>query len=75
MNSNFEQIIKSTNTMSDIRKKAASTESLKDEWMKSIEEMVTLLNTRTERVALKGKKIVCGKPATEENIQKVEEDT
>ena len=43
--------------------------------MKSIEEMDTLLNTRIERVALKGKKFVCGKPATEENIQKVEEDT
>lgn len=60
--------------MSDIRKKAASTENIKVEWMKSLEGMVTLLNARTEIIALKGRSFQCGEPATEESVQKVEDD-
>lgn len=56
------------------KKKAASTENLKVEWMKSVEGMVTLLNPRTEIIALKGRSFQCGKSATEESVQKVEDD-
>lgn len=36
--------------------------------------MVTLLNARTERIALKVKSFKGGSPATEESVQKVEDD-
>lgn len=39
-----------------------------------LEDIVTLLNARTERVALKGKRFQCEKPASDKNVQKVEND-
>jgi hypothetical protein len=73
MSSHNEQIVKSCNTMSDLRKKAEKEPNIKEAWTNSLSEMVGLLNSRTERIRLKGKSFLCHEPANDQEIVDFEE--
>ena len=52
--SSMEGVLRSTNSMSDIRAKAVKTEGLKDAWLESIKPVKRTLEDRTARLSLKG---------------------
>ena len=52
--SDIEQVLRSANTMADIQKKAEKVQALRREWIGSIKPITELLESRTERVSLKG---------------------
>ena len=69
-NSNIEQVLKGCNSMADIRKRAESNPTLKEEWLKSL---TTIINTiETERLSLKGVPFKCHKPASDALVQAIE---
>lgn len=53
-NSDIEHILKSANSMADIRKKAEHVGDLKNAWIRSLEPIIQLLRGRTEKMTLKG---------------------
>ena len=72
MSSNNEQVLKTCNTMNDIRKKAEKETTLKQEWNGSLKTITDLLQGRTERVQLKGKAVVTENPASEGEVREFE---
>lgn len=52
--SNTEQILKSANSMAEIRKKSEKVPDLKGQWLDSLNEIITMLQNRTRRLTLKG---------------------
>ena len=68
MDSTHEQMLRSCNGMSDIRKKALKEEGLKAAWLQSVQTVKEILESRTGRVELKGKKFQCHSPASEEEV-------
>ncbi|XP_062603864.1 uncharacterized protein LOC134265655 [Saccostrea cucullata] len=69
MSSHFEQLLRSCNSMTDIRKKAERERGLEEAWIQSLESITNQLNDRTSRVQLKGKPFMPCEPASKENIQ------
>ncbi|CAC5376627.1 unnamed protein product [Mytilus coruscus] len=63
MNSEMEQIIKSANSMSDIRSKAEKIPRLKISWIESVQAVIDILIERTKRVALKAVPFDCPTPS------------
>ena len=45
-----------------------SDEKIREEWIKSLQPMAEVLNERTTRVALKGKKFEVRNPASDEDV-------
>ncbi|XP_076103163.1 uncharacterized protein LOC143072213 [Mytilus galloprovincialis] len=63
MNSEMEQIIKSANSMSEIRSKAEKNPRLKTSWIESVQTVIDILIERTKRVALKAVPFDCPTPS------------
>ena len=72
MSSYHEQLVKNCGSMNEIRKKAEKEHDLEEAWSKSIEETVNMLNERTERVQLKGKRFKCQTPASKDDLREFE---
>ncbi|XP_053376613.1 uncharacterized protein LOC123531671 [Mercenaria mercenaria] len=72
MSSNYEQMLKACGSMKEIRKKAEKEAGLEVAWLESVEQIVTLLNERTERVQLKGKSFKTGTPASKQDVAEFE---
>lgn len=74
MSCHYEQMIKACSSMNDIRKKAEKSDGLERAWLQSLEEIVNLLNDRTGRVELKGKRFNTPSPASKEEIRTFESE-
>ncbi|WAR09165.1 hypothetical protein MAR_019123 [Mya arenaria] len=72
MSAGQEQQLRSCGPMIEIRKKAEKEPAIKPAWIESLQPMVNLLNERTERVQLKGKNFISGKPASDDDVQAFE---
>ena len=72
MDSTHEQFLRSCNSMNDIRSKAQKEQNLKAAWLQSVDKVKETLESRTERVELKGKRFQCHSPATDEVVQQFE---
>lgn len=72
MTSHLEQVVKSCNTMSDLRSKAERVPDLKEAWNTSIGNMTQLLNDRTQRVQLKDVPFKTPEFASDEALQNFE---
>ena len=59
--------------MTDIRKLCVSDEKVREEWIKSLQPMAEVLNERTTRVALKGKKFEVRNPASDQDVVTTED--
>jgi hypothetical protein len=68
----IEQVLKSANSMKDIRSKAAKVPNLKEEWLKSVQTIMTCLEERTSRLSLKDRPFQVGKAANDIEIQQFE---
>lgn len=71
-NAEFEQNIRGCNSMSEIRKKAEKVDGLKESWLRSVDSVKSLLESRAERVKLKEKQFKCRPPATADEIEMAE---
>lgn len=60
------------NSMSEIRKKAEKVDGLKESWLRSVDSVKSLLESRAERVKLKEKQFKCRPPATADEIEMAE---
>lgn len=67
-NANTEQILRSANTMADVRTKASKVSSLKQEWLNSVKPIVYVLNKRTEQLSLKGDPFIVKEPGDDDGI-------
>lgn len=72
--SDLEQVLRGCSGMSDIRKKAETVDDLKDDWIASLQPMVTMLEDRKKRVELKGKGFACLTPATDVEVLEFEQE-
>lgn len=70
--SDQEQVLKSANSMSEIRKKAEKVPGLKEAWIESLHPICDLLRSRTERLSLKGSPFECHDPSSEEQVAAME---
>ena len=59
--------------MADIRKLCVSDEKVREEWNKSLQPVVEVLNEQTIRVALKGKKFEVRNPASDQDVVTTED--
>lgn len=70
--SNFEQVIKSANSMSEIRTKATKYPGLKDAWVDSVNSVKEVLENRTRRLNLKEKPFTVEEAAKAEDVEAFE---
>ncbi|CAC5408779.1 unnamed protein product [Mytilus coruscus] len=70
--SEIEQILRSTNSMSDIRNKATKNIAIKTAWMESVNPLITLLEERTGRLTLKDSPFSVHKAATDDEVKDFE---
>lgn len=68
----IEQVLKSCNSMSDIRKKSEKVGNLKEKWISSLESVIETLRYRTEKLTLKDIPFKCQDAATDEAVSLVE---
>ncbi|XP_071122564.1 uncharacterized protein [Mytilus edulis] len=66
--SDMEQVLRSVNSMAEIRKKAERVPNLKGEWLESLGPIIEVLQNRTERLELKGQPFKCHKASSDENV-------
>lgn len=71
--SNTEQILKSANSMAEIRKKSEKVPDLKGQWVDSLNEIINMLQNRTRRLTLKGEPFKCPNAASDEAVKLMEE--
>ncbi|XP_063438540.1 uncharacterized protein LOC134719483 [Mytilus trossulus] len=64
----MEQVLRSVNSMAEIRKKAERVPNLKGEWLESLGPIIEVLQNRTERLELKGQPFKCHKASSDENV-------
>ena len=65
--------IKKCTGIADIGKLCVSDEKVREEWIKSLQPMAEVLNERTTRVALKGKKFEVRNPASDQDVVTAED--
>lgn len=70
--SNFEQVIKSANSMSEIRTKATKYPGLKDSWVDSVNSVKEVLENRTRRLNLKEKPFTMEEATKAEDVEAFE---
>ncbi|CAC5423857.1 unnamed protein product [Mytilus coruscus] len=70
--SNFEEVLKSANSMSEIRTKATKCPGLKEAWIESVKAVTEILENRTSRLTLKEKPFTVEKAATAEDVEDFE---
>lgn len=70
--SEIEQIIKSCNGMSEIRRKSEKVDGLKDKWIESLKPMMNMLEDRAKRVQLKGKPFNVFQAADDIDVEQTE---
>lgn len=70
--SNFEQVLKSANSMSEIRTKATKCPGLKEAWIDSVKAVTEILDNRTSRLTLKEKPFTVEEAATAEDVEDFE---
>ena len=68
----YEHVLKSANSMADIRNKTKNVPGLKNAWENSIASMVSMLETRTSRLNLKGEPFAVSSPASDETVERFE---
>lgn len=68
----IEQAVRSCGGIDDIRRKSQSVDGLEDAWLASLQEMVTTLEDRVERIQLKGKAFSCMKAASKAAVSEFE---
>ncbi|VDI56462.1 Hypothetical predicted protein [Mytilus galloprovincialis] len=70
--SNFEQVLKSANSMSEIRTKATKCPGLKEAWIGSAKAVTEILDNRTSRLTLKEKPFTVEEAVTAEDVEDFE---
>ncbi|CAC5366714.1 unnamed protein product [Mytilus coruscus] len=70
--SDIDQIIKSCNGMSEIRRKSEKVDGLKDKLIESLKPMMTMLENRAKRVQLKGKPFQVFPAADDMDVEQTE---
>ena len=69
----MERKLKKYTGMANIWKLCVSDEKVHEEWIKSLQPMVEVLNEQTTRVALKGKKFEVRNPASDQDVVTIED--
>ena len=72
--SSMEGVLRTANSMSDIRTKAGKTEGLKDAWLTSVKPVKTILEERTALLSLKGRPFSILEAASEDEVRQLESD-
>jgi hypothetical protein len=73
-NSEIEQILKSANSMSDIRKRAQNNQEVKRAWMEAIKPMEEILKDRTGRLVLKEQPFQVHNAASDDDVREFENE-
>ncbi|XP_033749002.1 uncharacterized protein LOC117333692 [Pecten maximus] len=68
----IEQVLRSANSMAEIRKKSEKVPALKPAWLESLQPIISVLRERTERLSLKGTPFQCRDASSDELVKAVE---